>query len=57
MKKQYFYSNTRIVLTLITGLLSLIIGISLIGMRVSKIKAGIVTKATVLRSWPLASTF
>lgn len=34
---------------LITGLLSLIIGISLVGMRVSKIKAGIVTNATVLR--------
>ena len=37
------------VITLIAGLLSLIIGASLVYMRVSKIKAGIVTTATVLR--------
>lgn len=35
--------------TLAVGLLSLTIGISLVCMRVSQIKAGIVTKATVLR--------
>lgn len=49
MKEHKFYNTTRIVLTLITGLLCLTIGLSLVNMRVSNIKAGIVTKATVIR--------
>lgn len=52
MKEQTFYSKTRIVLTLIIGLVSLTIGLSLVNMRVSKIKAGIVTTATVIRVEP-----
>lgn len=49
MKEQTFYSKTRIDLTLIIGLVSLTIGLSLVNMQVSKIKVGIVAKATVIQ--------